>query len=178
MFNLGYMHQYGIGLPRDLHLAKRFYDTAESTHADAKVPVSLALSGLYAHRMFRAVWFGESSADLPPVVAWLANWVQYLAPAAPAAGGIAQPSGGGGDRGSASAQDRHVVGGSSSSSSSSSSEADDQQPEDIMQAILDTVDELEDDTVVALCLSVLLCFVLYLRAREQRGVQAPHEHAD
>mmetsp|Transcript_12802 Transcript_12802/g.40865 ORF Transcript_12802/g.40865 Transcript_12802/m.40865 type:complete len:129 (-) Transcript_12802:293-679(-) len=65
-----------------------------------------------------------------------------------------------------------------SSSSSSSSEADDQQPEDIMQAILDTVDELEDDTVVALCLSVLLCFVLYLRAREQRGVQAPHEHAD
>lgn len=26
LFNLGYMHEYGAGLPQDLHLAKRFYD--------------------------------------------------------------------------------------------------------------------------------------------------------
>ena len=28
MFNLGYMHQYGIGLPQDFHLAKRYFDMA------------------------------------------------------------------------------------------------------------------------------------------------------
>jgi SEL1 protein len=26
MFNLGLMHEHGIGLPKDLHLAKRYYD--------------------------------------------------------------------------------------------------------------------------------------------------------
>jgi SEL1 protein len=25
-FNLGFMHQFGLGLPQDFHLAKRFYD--------------------------------------------------------------------------------------------------------------------------------------------------------
>ncbi len=28
MFNLGYMHEYGIGLKKDLFLAKRYYDNA------------------------------------------------------------------------------------------------------------------------------------------------------
>lgn len=27
-FNLGYMHEFGVGLPQDLHLAKRYYDEA------------------------------------------------------------------------------------------------------------------------------------------------------
>ncbi len=27
-FNLGYMHQFGEGVPKDLHLAKRFYELA------------------------------------------------------------------------------------------------------------------------------------------------------
>jgi hypothetical protein len=26
LFNMGLMHQFGAGLPRDFHLAKRFYD--------------------------------------------------------------------------------------------------------------------------------------------------------
>ncbi len=28
MFNMGYMHEYGYGVPMDLHLAKRYYDEA------------------------------------------------------------------------------------------------------------------------------------------------------
>ncbi|KRX65203.1 Protein sel-1 -like protein 1 [Trichinella sp. T9] len=43
MFNLGYMHEKGIGIKQDLHLAKRFYDMALEVSADAALPVTLAL---------------------------------------------------------------------------------------------------------------------------------------
>ena len=46
MFNLGYMHELGHGMPKDIHLAKRFYDMAAETSTDAKVPVALALAKL------------------------------------------------------------------------------------------------------------------------------------
>jgi len=46
MFNLGYMHELGLGMKRDFHLAKRFYDMAAETSVDAKVPVALALAKL------------------------------------------------------------------------------------------------------------------------------------
>lgn len=43
MFNLAYMHEQGLGMKKDIHLAKRFYDQAAETNADAKIPVALAL---------------------------------------------------------------------------------------------------------------------------------------
>lgn len=43
MFNLGYMHEQGLGMKKDWHLAKRCYDSAAETSVDAKVPVALAL---------------------------------------------------------------------------------------------------------------------------------------
>lgn len=43
MFNLAYMHENGLGLRRDMHLAKRFYDMASETSSEAHVPVVLAL---------------------------------------------------------------------------------------------------------------------------------------
>lgn len=43
MFNLGYMHEQGLGMKKDWHLAKRLYDLAAETNSDAKVPVALAL---------------------------------------------------------------------------------------------------------------------------------------
>lgn len=43
MFNLGYMHEQGLGMKKDWHLAKRLYDLAAETNADAKVPVAIAL---------------------------------------------------------------------------------------------------------------------------------------
>lgn len=43
MFNLGYMHERGLGLARDHHLAKRCYDLAAEASPDARVPVALAL---------------------------------------------------------------------------------------------------------------------------------------
>ncbi|KAI6683515.1 hypothetical protein NL676_029428 [Syzygium grande] len=40
MFNLGYMHEHGQGLPFDLHLAKRYYDQALENDPAAKLPVN------------------------------------------------------------------------------------------------------------------------------------------
>lgn len=47
MFNLGYMYEQGLGMKQpDIHLAKRYYDKAAETSADAQVPVALALAKL------------------------------------------------------------------------------------------------------------------------------------
>ena len=46
MFNLGIMHEYGVGMPRDPHLAKRFFDRARSQSTEANVPAWLALAKL------------------------------------------------------------------------------------------------------------------------------------
>lgn len=47
MFNLGYMHERGLGLARDRHLAKRCYDLAGEASPDARIPVALALIKLF-----------------------------------------------------------------------------------------------------------------------------------
>merc|ERR1739838_758715 len=43
IFNLGYMHERGLGMKQDIHLAKRMYDLAAETSVDAQIPVALAL---------------------------------------------------------------------------------------------------------------------------------------
>ena len=66
MFNLGYMYEHGLGLPKDLHLAKRFYDQALDTEPAAMLPVTFALVGLYLRQHY-----GESfivSALLVPTI--------------------------------------------------------------------------------------------------------------
>lgn len=55
MFNLGYMHEQGLGMVRDMHLAKRCYDRAAETSADAKVPVALALFKLNLMFSFESI---------------------------------------------------------------------------------------------------------------------------
>ena len=57
MFNLGYMHEQGLGMKKDIHLAKRCYDLAAETNADAKVPVALAL--LKLQLLYKFENFGE-----------------------------------------------------------------------------------------------------------------------
>lgn len=52
MFNLGYMHEHGQGLPFDLHLAKRYYDEALEHDPAAKLPVTLALTSLWVRKNY------------------------------------------------------------------------------------------------------------------------------
>lgn len=55
MFNLGYMHEQGLGMKKDWHLAKRCYDLAADTSVDAKVPVALALLKLSMMRTLESL---------------------------------------------------------------------------------------------------------------------------
>ncbi|KAF9959654.1 ERAD-associated protein [Mortierella alpina] len=43
MWNLGWMHENGVGVPKDFHLAKRWYDRSLSTNPGAVMPVTLSL---------------------------------------------------------------------------------------------------------------------------------------
>lgn len=50
-FNLGYMYEWGLGVPQDFHLAKRHYDLAVSGPSkQGEVPVAIALYGLHVHK--------------------------------------------------------------------------------------------------------------------------------
>uniref|UniRef100_A0A5S6R1M8 Small ribosomal subunit protein uS5m n=1 Tax=Trichuris muris TaxID=70415 RepID=A0A5S6R1M8_TRIMR len=80
MFNLGYMHEQGIGIRRDLHLAKRFYDMAVEVSPDATLPVNLALiklSFLFAVDFFKqSLWWKLEIFDR----AFGPYWDFYLVP--------------------------------------------------------------------------------------------------
>lgn len=59
MWNLGWMYENGLGVTQDFHLAKRSYDTALATSADAYLPVKLSLARLY----LRYYWGWITGAD-------------------------------------------------------------------------------------------------------------------
>ncbi|CAF1549928.1 unnamed protein product [Rotaria sp. Silwood1] len=66
MFNLAYMHEKGLGLKRDIHLAKRFYDMAAETSADAYLPVSIVLFKLNLQLFWEkltSIFFSSSSTE-------------------------------------------------------------------------------------------------------------------
>ncbi|EFO20001.1 Sel1l protein [Loa loa] len=75
MFNLGYMHEQGLGINKDIHLAKRFYDMAAETSADAYMPVNLALMKLTA--LFLVEYFKENSFVTMLDYVFGANWDLY-----------------------------------------------------------------------------------------------------
>ena len=50
MFNLAHMHEHGVGMEKDLHLAKRYYDMVLTASPEAKIIVTLALKKLSAHQ--------------------------------------------------------------------------------------------------------------------------------
>jgi SEL1 protein len=52
LFNLGWMHENGVGLNQDYHLAKRYYDSALETNEEAYLPVTLSLLKL----RLRSAW--------------------------------------------------------------------------------------------------------------------------
>uniref|UniRef100_A0A8C3PCU9 SEL1L2 adaptor subunit of SYVN1 ubiquitin ligase n=1 Tax=Chrysemys picta bellii TaxID=8478 RepID=A0A8C3PCU9_CHRPI len=52
MFNLAYMYEHGLGIPKDIHLAKRWYDLAAQTSPDASIPVFLARMKLEVKLLF------------------------------------------------------------------------------------------------------------------------------
>lgn len=66
MFNLAYMHEQGLGMKKDWHLAKRFYDLAAETSIDAKIPVALAI--LKLSLMFKVESMKDVSKLFNPIL--------------------------------------------------------------------------------------------------------------
>lgn len=65
MFNLGYMHEHGEGLPKDYYLAKRYYDMARDTKSEAYMPVVISLSLLYIKWAYQLIWDKDLRGGIP-----------------------------------------------------------------------------------------------------------------
>ena len=59
MWNLGWMHENGLGVEQDFHLAKRFYDQALETNQESYLPVKLSLLKLRARSAWNTISGGE-----------------------------------------------------------------------------------------------------------------------
>ncbi|KAG2171580.1 hypothetical protein INT43_008306 [Umbelopsis isabellina] len=57
MWNLGWMHENGVGVARDYHLAKRYYDSSLYFNHDGYIAVKLSLIKLHV-RYYWSYWFG------------------------------------------------------------------------------------------------------------------------
>ncbi|KAF2737164.1 HCP-like protein [Polyplosphaeria fusca] len=83
MWNLGWMHENGIGIEQDFHLAKRFYDEAlETNPREAYLPVMLALYKLRLRSWWNTVTNGNiKSIQDEPVVKkdWATSLSDWLA---------------------------------------------------------------------------------------------------
>ncbi|KAI9275795.1 hypothetical protein BDA99DRAFT_496467 [Phascolomyces articulosus] len=64
MWNLGWMYENGLGVTKDFHLAKRFYDNALSMNPDAYLPVKLSLAKLYLRYYWGWITRTEVGQDL------------------------------------------------------------------------------------------------------------------
>ncbi|KAK3008901.1 hypothetical protein RJ639_014934 [Escallonia herrerae] len=78
MFNLGYMHEHGQGLPLDLHLAKRYYDQALEIDPAAKLPVTLALASLWVRKNYAKSLLVDIIDSLPEVRPKVEAWVENV----------------------------------------------------------------------------------------------------
>ncbi|XP_063659079.1 protein sel-1 homolog 2 isoform X10 [Pan troglodytes] len=57
MFNLAYMYEHGLGITKDIHLARRLYDMAAQTSPDAHIPVLFAIMKLETTHLLRDILF-------------------------------------------------------------------------------------------------------------------------
>ncbi|KAH6900239.1 hypothetical protein B0T10DRAFT_20691 [Thelonectria olida] len=83
LFNLGWMHENGIGLVQDFHLAKRYYDHALEVNEEAYLPATLSLLKLRIRSAWNTLTHGpiHSIQDEPKpkktrsLSEWIANFL-------------------------------------------------------------------------------------------------------
>ncbi|KAI1378827.1 HCP-like protein [Hypoxylon crocopeplum] len=84
LYNLGWMHENGVGLTQDYHLAKRYYDQALETNEEAYLPVTISLLKLRVRSAWNTFTHGRinSIQDEPSpkkdwsLSEWIANFLQ------------------------------------------------------------------------------------------------------
>ena len=59
LWNIGWMHENGIGVIQDFHLAKRYYDQALAVNSESYLPVKLSLFKLYIRSFYNSVTGGK-----------------------------------------------------------------------------------------------------------------------
>lgn len=62
-WNLGWMHENGVAVQQDFHMAKRYYDLALETNEEAYLPVKLSLLKLRA----RGYWNRITNGNINPI---------------------------------------------------------------------------------------------------------------
>lgn len=65
MWNLGWMHENGIGVDQDYHLAKRYYDLALETNQESYSPVKLSLLKLRMRSFWNTITNGKIKSIQP-----------------------------------------------------------------------------------------------------------------
>lgn len=79
LYNLAWMHENGVGLTQDFHLAKRYYDLALETNEEAYLPVTLSLLKLRLRSAWNTLTHGRinSIQDEPaPKKQWsMSEWI-------------------------------------------------------------------------------------------------------
>ncbi|TKA80687.1 hypothetical protein B0A55_03683 [Friedmanniomyces simplex] len=84
MWNLGWMHENGVGIDQDFHLAKRFYDQALETNREAYLPVKLSLFKLrwrswwndVTHGGVKSMGSDEAPAKRRTFAEWLNDFLE------------------------------------------------------------------------------------------------------
>ncbi|KAF9517964.1 hypothetical protein BS47DRAFT_1359232 [Hydnum rufescens UP504] len=66
MWNLGWMYENGMGVNKDYHLAKRYYDMALDTNSEAYLPVLLSLVKLH----IQSLWYTLSGGRNKGLTLW------------------------------------------------------------------------------------------------------------
>ncbi|KAK9480310.1 hypothetical protein V1514DRAFT_326037 [Lipomyces japonicus] len=67
LWNLGWMHENGMGVEQDFHLAKRFYDLALTTNSEAYLPVTLSLFKLRLRSYWNSISGGSVNGIIDPI---------------------------------------------------------------------------------------------------------------
>ncbi|OCK77349.1 HCP-like protein [Lepidopterella palustris CBS 459.81] len=151
MWNLGWMHENGIGIEQDFHLAKRFYDQAlETNPREAYLPVLLSLYKLRLRSWWNTVTHGRvnSIQDEPTLKKeWsFAEWINaFLEADAAAWENLEQDD-------YETGHDGHIPG-----------RDDDYYAEEIDYDIL--------ESLIILSLTAALAFLVYYRAQRQRQAE-------
>lgn len=63
MFNLGWMHHMGIGMRKDLELAKRYYDQTKTVHPNAAFPANILLGIVWLEKELSIVFPYNNALD-------------------------------------------------------------------------------------------------------------------
>ncbi|OJJ45617.1 hypothetical protein ASPZODRAFT_133472 [Penicilliopsis zonata CBS 506.65] len=61
-WNLGWMHENGIAVEQDFHMAKRYYDLALATNTEAYLPVKLSLIKLRLRSFWNTITHGKANS--------------------------------------------------------------------------------------------------------------------